>query len=565
MDKLRPLLYLALLLVLILIWVNWRADHAPKPAPKAPPAATAVTTNKAGATAPPSVRSSAPAAVAASPAASARASARAQPARLQAPGGRKLTIRTDVLALKLSLDGATLTRANLLKYPKHLHSKQPVALLSPKGKKFLTLELRLSSKALPETLHYHAAAENYRLAPGASTLTVALTWHGNGVRVKRSFIFTRGSYAVKVKTRITNTGTSKKFTPALRVIGHDPTTPQHLWDHFLPKYWAYRGPSYYDGDYHKVKAESLADNPLHKTLNGGWIATVNQYFVVAAIPAAKTKAHYFGQRVGGSGYVVGYRLPALELDSGASENLTTKLYLGPNQGRLDQVAPGLSRTAGYGYITIISQPLFAILSFIHSGVGNWGWSLILLVLLIKAVFYFPQRMSARSMAKMRKLQPRLKLLKERYRDDRQKLAQATQKLYREEGANPVAGCLPMLIQVPIFFGLFEVLIHSVVLRQAPWVLWIQDLSAPDPLYILPIIYAAAMLVQFRLQPQSAENAQAKMMMIMPLGMAFLYAVFPSGLVLYYLLNTVLNVAIQWQVNRELGVPLNLWPKRGLKG
>ncbi|MGH8162138.1 MAG: membrane protein insertase YidC, partial [Gammaproteobacteria bacterium] len=465
-------------------------------------------------------------------------------------------------ALTLSTDGAALTRADLLKYPRTLHSRQPVALLSPRSGHFLVAEPLLASKSLPQTLHYTAGKTSYQLAPGAQAVKVPLVWTGKGLTVKRVYVFTRGSYEVRVHTTITNdSGEATQFSPALRLIGRDPPTPKHFWDRFLPKHWTYRGPSYFDGDYHKRAADSLAGNPLDKSFAGGWIASVNQYFVAAAIPAAKRKAQYFGHRVGGSGYAVGYRLPAVEIAPQTSKTLAMKLYLGPKlQGHLNQVAPGLSRTVDYGKMTIISVPIFWLLSHIEEGVGNWGWAIILLVLLIKAVFYFPQRMSARSMAKMRKLQPRLKLLKERYKDDKQKLSQATMKLYREEGANPVSGCLPMLIQLPIFFGLFYVLIYSVELRHAPWVLWLHDLSAPDPFYILPILYALAMLVQFRLQPQSADNAQAKMMMVMPFGMAFLYAIFPAGLVLYYLLNTLLNIAIQWQVNRELGVPMNIWPE-----
>ncbi|MGH8274861.1 MAG: membrane protein insertase YidC [Gammaproteobacteria bacterium] len=559
----RIFLYLALGLILILIWVNWRSDHAPKPLKAAPAAATSVAANGAGAPAATNPQTTSESAK--SPELSASAApatgTHMRPAKLQAPGGTRIRIHTNVLVLNLALDGATLTRANLLKYPLKLHSKKSVALLSTAPKDYRVAEPLLISEDLPQTLHYQAGKTRYQLAPGAQTLSVPLSWKGDGVSVKRVFVFTRGSYAVRVKTTITNSTGVKRFTPGLRLVGHNPATGQHFWDHFFPKYWAYRGPSYYDGDYEKPSAASLSGKPLEKTFAGGWIASVNQYFVAAAIPAAKRKAHYFGRAVGDSGYAVGYRLPPVKLAAGQSKTLRMKLYLGPKtQGHLNQVAPGLSRTVDYGKATIISVPIFWILSHIEAVIGNWGWALILLVLLIKAVFYFPQRMSARSMAKMRKLQPRLKLLKERYKDDKQKLSQATMKLYKEEGANPVSGCLPMLIQLPIFFGLFYVLINSAELRLAPWVLWLQDLSAPDPLYILPILYALAMLVQFRLQPQAGDNAQAKMMMVMPLGMAFLYAVFPSGLVLYYLLNTILNILIQWQVNRELGVPLNLWPE-----
>jgi len=288
---------------------------------------------------------------------------------------------------------------------------------------------------------------------------------------------------------------------------------------------------------------------------------VRQYFAAAAIPPAKDQARYFGRAIDG-GYAIGYHLAPFRVAAGASADTTAQLFLGPKkQGILNAVAPGLSRTVDYGHATIICKPIFGVLSFIHGILGNWGWSIIILVLLIKALFYYPQRMSARSMAKMRKLQPRIKLLRERYKDDRQKLSQATTELFRKEGANPVSGCLPMLIQLPIFIGLFYVLIKSVELRLAPWILWIHDLSQPDPYFVLPVIYAGLSFVQFRLQPQTMDKAQARMMMAMPLLFAFFYALFPSGLVLYYSLSTGLNILIQYRVNHELGMKgLGVMPK-----
>lgn len=569
MEARRIFLYLALGLILILIWVNWHNEHAPqKSATATPPAATQKTASGTQATSrptstPATARTSAAGVSNASTGAAGQQPGQTRPRTLSAPAGPEISVATDVLSLEVSLNNAALANAKLLKYAKTLENKQPVALLTTKPDDFLTITPRLDSKALPATLHYQAAKKHFVLAPGTQTLTVPLTWSGNGVTVIRKLVLKRGSYEVKTATTIKNTSsTPLEFSPSVDILGRNPPEAEHFWDNFLPQHWTYRGPAFYNGDYNKRKGRDLAGDPIDNSFHKGWIASVNQYFVAATIPPASKRTHYFGHPTTDDGYAVGYKLPVVTLQPGASHTVHQKLYLGPKlQGHLNQVAPGLSRTVDYGHATIISHPLFMILSFIHGILGNWGWSIVILVLLIKAVFYFPQRMSARSMAKMRKLQPRLKLLKERYKDDKQKLAQATQKLYREEGANPVSGCLPMLIQIPIFFGLFYVLIYSVELRHAPWVLWIQDLSAPDPFYILPILYAVTMLVQFRLQPQAGDSSQAKMMMIMPFGMAFLYAIFPSGLVLYYMLNTVLNIAIQWQVNHELGIPMDLIPHK----
>lgn len=562
MDTRRLFLYLALGLILFLLWSQWQAQHPGHPPASTSPAAANVqqaATPAGGSAASPAPPS--PGAVAA-------------PGRtgngaisLAAPPGSYVTIHTDVLDLRVALEGGVLTQATLLDYPRTLHSKDDVDLLSPAGSQggALLLQPELRSTALPESPSFTAPSGSYRLATGQDTLHVPLTWHGNGVSVTRTLVLKRGSYQVGVETRIDNaSGKPLEVVPGVRLSGTNPEQPAHFWDHMLPKYYSYRGPAYFNQDagYEKRSTKSLTDEPLDKQFKGGWIASVKQYFVAAAIPPAHGEARYFGREQDGR-YEIGYNEATLKIAAGANASTSMNLFLGPKkQGLLKQVAPGLSRTVDYGHATIICKPIFAVLSFIHGLVGNWGWAIILLVLLIKALFYFPQRMSARSMAKMRKLQPRLKLLRERYKDDRQKLSQATSELFREEGANPVSGCLPMLIQLPIFFGLFYVLIYSVELRQAPWILWLQDLSQPDPFYVLPILYAAVSFVQFRLQPQATDNAQAKMMMVMPLLFAFFYALFPSGLVLYYTLSTGLNIAIQYQVNREMGIKgLGILPSR----
>lgn len=555
MDFRRLFLYLALGLILVMLWMAWRSEHAPAPSAGAVPAAA---TTPVAATA----------AAAAGPAGTGSAAAPAMPtATLTEPPGPRIGIHTDVLDLAVALAGGAITRASLLQYPEHAGAKRAVELLAGKDAKqpFLIAQPELAGAGIPLHPSFHTGAREYALGAGQDSLRVPLTWRGNGLTITRTLVFTRGSYEVHVLTRIDNTGTTPvRVVAGMRLVGANPLMAQHLWDHLLPKYWAFRGPAYYDGSYEKKAAAALPGQPFEKAFRGGWIASVKQYFVAAAIPPPGAMARYAIRAVGSTGYAAGFRLPALEIAAGASAHTETNLFLGPKrQGLLGKVAPGLPRTVDYGKATIICVPLFWVLSRIHGLLGNWGWSIILLVLLIKAVFYWPQRISARSMAKMRKLQPRLKLLQERYKDDRQKLSQATMELYRKEGANPVSGCLPMLIQIPIFFGLFYVLIDSVELRLAPWMLWIHDLSAPDPYYVLPVLYGLVSLVQFRLQPQAADSAQAKMMMFMPLLFMFFYAVFPSGLVLYYLLNTVLNVAIQFQVNREMGLKgLGIMPKFG---
>lgn len=545
MDARRLFLYIALGLIVMLLWTTWQHDHPPSPRqqsriPVSQPQGQAA------------VSAHGPA-----PQESTTAVAPTAGARLRAPSGPTVTIETNVLSLTVSLHGAVITQADLLKYPQHVGSKAVVKLLSTggNGSRFLVAQSELSGPDVPRSLDYTSTAKHYTLQSGQDVLRVPLSWTGNGLRVERVLVLHRDSYQLEWETRIRNTTIHpERVSVGMRLVGANPIAASHIWDHFLPKYWAYRGPAYYDGSYEKKPARSLAGSPLSKSISGGWIASVQQYFVAAAIPPKRVRGQYYAHAVEGGGYDIGYQQPALHVAAGATAATTTTLFLGPKkQNILGTIAPGLSRTVDYGKATIISVPLFWVLSHIHGVVGNWGWSIFLLVLLIKAVFYWPQRVSARSMAKMRQLQPRLKLLQETYKDDRQKLSQATMELYRKEGANPVSGCLPMLIQIPIWIGLFEMLIHSVELRQAPWVLWIRNLTAPDPYFILPAIYAVLTLIQFRLQPQTATGPQAKMMMLMPLMFSAFYAILPSGLVLYYLLNTFLTIAIQYQVNRELGM------------
>lgn len=566
MDTRRLFLYAVMLLLLFLLWQQWHAEH---PAPVQHPAAAAATRGAAA-------ENQAATPTASSPGTPTPQTPAVTPAShgaigISAPAGPEVTVHTDVLEVAIALQGGELTRATLLKYPQKLHSEDKVRLLAAGTSQgpALMVKPELHGAGLPANPSFTASASEYRLASGQDTLRVPLVWHGDGITVQRVLVFKRDSYQLQVQTRIDNaSGEAITVVPGIRMAGSNPEVPEHFWDHFLPKYFSYRGPAYYNGDdgYEKVTIKDLDEKPLDKQFSGGWIASVKQYFVAAAIPAAHQQARYFAHTRDGK-YALGYNLAPLAVAAGGQASTDMRLFLGPKkQGLLKQVAPGLPRTVDYGKATIICKPIFAVLSFIHGFLGNWGWSIILLVLLIKALFYIPQRMSARSMAKMRKLQPRIKQLRERYKDDRQKLSQATMELYRQEGANPVGGCLPMLIQIPIFIGLFYVLIYSVELRQAPWMLWIHDLSQPDPYYVLPIIYAALSFIQFRLQPQAVDNAQAKMMMVMPLLFAFFYALFPSGLVLYYSLSTGLNIAIQYQVNHELGIKgLGILPKLNWPG
>lgn len=553
MDNRRLFLYIALALMIFVIWSTWRTEHPAQPHPKTVSSQPHATSR--------STRSNYNGKVASAPR---KASITSQSERTgMSPGsglprvsGNLIHIKTNTLDIVLDLTGGKWVRVSLLKYAQTLKRKNPVHLLSTNLNNYLTINQGIGGLSQPPK--FRTSKKSFALQPNQSTLVVPLSWVGpNGIKIMRTLILHRNSYKVVTHTKITNKRKSALHVELwATVYGTKPKVNQHWWHHFTdPGDIAYRGPAYYTGSsYEKIPFSSIAPSKLDKTLTKGWAGAVLQYFDAIVIPPEQASAHYTIAKVDAKHYRIGYRLPEVSIPAGTAKMFTQSLYLGPKlQGKLNQVAPGLSRTVDYGKATIICVPLFWILSHIHGLVGNWGWSIILLVLLVKVVFYWPQRASARSMAKMREVQPRIKQLQERYKDDKQKLSQAMTELWRKEGVNPVGGCLPMLLQMPIFFGLFYMLTLSVELRHAPWVLWIRDLSAPDPYYILPAIFAVVMFFQYRLYPQAADKNQARLMAIMPFGLAVLYAFFPSGLVLYYLVSTILNVWIQYQINRELGI------------
>jgi YidC/Oxa1 family membrane protein insertase len=304
--------------------------------------------------------------------------------------------------------------------------------------------------------------------------------------------------------------------------------------------------------YRKIAFQEIAHQPLALTSPGGWAAMLQHYFVAAWVPPADGVNHFYTRMLEGPRYVIGAMGPELEVPPGASAELPMRLYVGPKiQERLSEVAPGLELTLDYGIFWFLSQPLFWALDKIHDVVGNWGWAIIALTIGIKLTFYHLSATSYRSMARMRKLQPRLMELKERFGDDRQRMSQAMMELYRKEKVNPLGGCLPIVIQIPVFIALYWVLVESVELRQAPFVLWLNDLSDPDPYYVLPLLMGATMLVQQWLNPAPMDPLQQKVMMTLPIVFTVFFAFFPAGLVLYWTTNNALSIAQQWFITRRI--------------
>ncbi|MDQ2994813.1 MAG: membrane protein insertase YidC, partial [Pseudomonadota bacterium] len=303
--------------------------------------------------------------------------------------------------------------------------------------------------------------------------------------------------------------------------------------------------------YEKITYKDMSKHNLSRTITGGWVSMQHQYFVSAWVPQAKEQNHYFSREQENDIYTIGFVGPAIKVAPGANASTSALFYVGPElQGNLDKLAPNLGKTIDYGWLFFLSQPIYWLLALIHSYIGNWGWAIVLTTILIKLAFYKLAESSNRSMAKMRELQPRLTALKDRYPDDKQKQSQAMMEMYRTEKVNPLGGCLPMLVQMPFFIALYYVLIESVELRQAPWILWIQDLSVRDPLFILPGLMMIAMLLQTRLSPTPPDRSQAIMMHIMPIAFGAFFATFPAGLVLYWLVNTLFSITQQWFIMRK---------------
>jgi YidC/Oxa1 family membrane protein insertase len=314
--------------------------------------------------------------------------------------------------------------------------------------------------------------------------------------------------------------------------------------------YAYRGPAIYDGKkYRKLDVTDEDDAKLAEAFAGGWIAEMQHHFVTAAVPpVAETFDYTLG--VDGAHSVLGFRGPLKTVPAGTTGQFSEKLFVGPKlQEQLKTVGPKLELTADYGKLTILAQPLFWLLQQVHRFVGNWGWSIIIVTILLKLLFYKLTETSGRSMAKMRTISPRIKSIQERYKDDREQLAKQMMEVYKREKINPVAGCLPIIVQIPVFLAFYWVLLESVEMRQAPWMLWIQDLSSKDPFFILPIVMGAAMFGQFKLNPAPPDPMQAKVFAFMPLIMTVMMAWFPAGLLLYWTTNTLLSIAQQWNINR----------------
>jgi YidC/Oxa1 family membrane protein insertase len=395
---------------------------------------------------------------------------------------------------------------------------------------------------------FRSAANEYALAPGQNELVVTLDWVGDGtLSARKTYTFRRGEYGIDLSLSAQPTaGASWRGAPYVQMtrMHHPPARSYTSVDSY-----SFTGPVLYDGDrYEKLDTKDLVDLPRTQTVRGGWFAAIQHHFLAAAVPPPADDFRYEAA-MRGPEFLLSAIGPINDATATTPLDYSLKLFVGPKiQEQLKEIGEELDLTVDYGRLTLLAQPLFWLLSKVEAWVNNWGWAIVIVTILIKLAFYKLTAMSGRSMAKMRRLQPRMKSLQERYKDDRQGLSQAMMELYKKEKVNPAAGCLPILIQMPFFFAFYWVLIESVEMRQAPFMLWINDLSARDPYFVLPLLMGIAMFFQTKLNPAPPDPMQARVMQIMPVIFTAFFLLFPSGLVLYWLTNTALSMLQQWRIN-----------------
>ena len=563
--NLRPILIVMMLFLAYLLWVEWQQDYGPQPAaPVSAPAPAPVPVPADGAV--PSMAdaadlpamSAAPDAAMPALAGSSEAAAAAQPAAART----LITVRTDVLELRIDPLGGTVVDSQLLSYPVELSTPEDkVHLLNDRaGRYHVAQSGLLSTDAAPNhTTAFTFERDDYELAAGQDTLVVPLRWtDSDGRTVVKRFQFKRGAYDIAVSFDIKNAAGSPWVVSRYDQLQKAPPGDEGGAGFNNPERYSFDGLGFYspaDG-LEKLDFDEASSDAYDLTTSEGWLAMIQHYFFVAWIPPQAEQAKFTSTLVNsasGPRAIARVVAPPVSVAPGAEQQIDSTLYVGPKlQDELEAIAPGLDLTVNYGIFTVFSAPLFWLLSKIHDVVGNWGWAIVLLTVLIKLAFFKLTEAQYRSMARMRKLQPRMEKLKERYGDDRQALSQAMMKMYKEEKVNPLGGCLPILVQIPIFIALYWVLLESVELRQAPFILWIDNLSVRDPYFILPLLNAVFMIATQRLTPMvGMDPLQRKMMQAMPIVFSVMFAFFPAGLVLYWATNAGLSLAQQWYITRKI--------------
>lgn len=477
--------------------------------------------------------------------------------------GEILKVETDYLRAEISAAGGDLRRLELKLHRDTEDKNKMFVLFDNRPDHVYIAQTGLIGPGLPNhRTEFKALSGDYKLAAGAEKLEIRIEAPDtNGVKIAKIYRFHRSSYVIDVSYEITNQGQTEIQPFAYFQLLRDGKSPAGD-SAMLP---TYTGAAVYTDKekFQKVAFGDIDKNkaPYPKNSDDGWIAMLQHYFFSAWLPKSGMPREFYTRRLEGGLYSAGVIVPVGAIGAGRSVTLTVPLYAGPEEHeKLSKIAPGLDLTIDFGWLTIIAVPLFSVLSWFHQWVGNWGVAIILLTVLIKLLFYPLSQASYRSMGKMRVLAPKLQKLKDQYGNDRQRLQQAMMELYKTEKINPLGGCLPIVVQIPVFIALYWTILASVELRHAPFYGWIQDLSAPDPWFVLPVLMGITMIIQTKLNPEPPDPVQAKVMKIMPVAFSVFFFFFPAGLVLYWLVNNVLSIIQQWHINRMLE-RANLRPSR----
>ncbi|MGK8709034.1 membrane protein insertase YidC [Metapseudomonas otitidis] len=552
MDIQRSILIVALAIVSYLMVLQWNQDYGQAALP---------TTSTAASSAPSSLPETGSPAQRSSddvPTADGPGQASAPMTAQSAPSNELIRVDTDVLNIAIDPNGGDIVQLTLPKYPRRQdHPDVPFQLFDNGNERTYLAQSGLIGANGPDGRAsgrpmYASAQRQYKLADGQDQLVVDLTYSDAGVNYTKRFTFTRGQYDLKVTYRIDNQSgqpwTGNLYAQLKRDGSGDPSssTATGVSTYLGAAVWTPSEP------YKKISIKDIDKQEFKETVDGGWVAWLQHYFVTAWIPEKGQTSIIQTRKDTKGNYIVGFVGSSLNVAAGGQGESSAVLYAGPKiQNHLKELSPGLELTVDYGFLWFIAQPIFWLLQHIHSLIGNWGWSIIALTVLIKLAFFPLSAASYKSMARMRAVSPKLQALKEQFGDDRQKMSQAMMELYKKEKINPLGGCLPILVQMPVFLALYWVLLESVEMRQAPWMFWITDLSIKDPFFILPIIMGATMFIQQHLNPTPPDPMQAKVLKLMPVIFTFFFLWFPAGLVIYWVVNNCLSIAQQWYITRQI--------------
>jgi YidC/Oxa1 family membrane protein insertase len=550
MGNPRVLLYFTLFFIIYMIWAQWQMDYAPKPEPVVASTGQPGVIDNSTAEIPQAVPASS------ADGSSAESGSVSPIAKDVASSSERINIITDVLDVEIDTRGGDIRRAVLRKYAVTANNpEEKMVFMTDEAINYHIAQSGLVSvnkgTAPSHNEIYLSEKSVYRLPEGVDTIEVPLYWESdNGVKVKKVLTFKRNDYVIDVKYFITAGDQEWNGSDYMQITRSRPVdTNSNAFIH------TYTGGVVYNDEikYEKYDFDDIAEKDLKYQLKDGWFAMIQHYFLASWIPPTGNSALYFSRyNRNKDHYTLGARTAAISIEAGQTGEIDSRFVVGPKlQNELEQIAPGLDLTVDYGVLTIIAKPLFWLLTFFHGIFNNWGWAIIFLTITVKAIFFKLSEMSYKSMAKMRKVAPRIQKMKEQYGDDRQAMSKAMMEMYKREKINPMGGCLPILVQMPVFISLYWVLLESVEMRHAPFILWLTNLTDKDPYFVLPVLMGISMFIQQKLNPAPVDPIQQKVFQIMPFAFTIMFAFFPSGLVLYWVVNNILSITQQYIITKRI--------------